>query len=54
MNNFSFHPEAQSEFKDATIYHYKKSPSLALAFYTEVENAIQKLVEKPDLYHLYR
>lgn len=51
MNSYSFHPEAHAEFKDATIYYYEKSPSLASAFYAEVENAIQKIVEKPDLYH---
>jgi plasmid stabilization system protein ParE len=50
MNSYSFHPEAHSEFKDAAIYYYKKSPSLASAFYTEVEKAIQKILEKPDLY----
>ncbi len=50
MNSFSFHPEAHSEFKDAAIYYYEKSPSLASAFYTEVENVIEKIVEKPDLY----
>jgi len=39
---FSFHPEARAEFKEATIYYSKKSSSLASAFYTEVENAIEK------------
>ncbi len=51
MNSYSFHPEAHAEFKDAAIYYYEKSPSLASAFYAEVENATQKIIEKPDLYH---
>jgi hypothetical protein len=39
-----------AEFKDAAIYYYEKSPSLASVFYTEVENVIEKIVDKPDLY----
>ena len=49
---FSFHPEARAEFKEATIYYSEKSPSLASAFYTEIENAIEKIVDDPDLYHV--
>jgi len=47
-----FHPEAHAEFKEATIYYSEKNPSLASAFYTEVENAIEKIVENPILYHV--
>ena len=47
---YSFHPEARIEFREATIYYADKSPSLAKAFYTEVENAIDKIVENPDVY----
>ncbi len=47
---YSFHPEALAEFKEATIYYSEKSPSLASAFFTEVENAIEKIVENPNLY----
>jgi len=49
---YSFHPEARIEFSEATIYYSEKSPSLATAFYTEVENAIEKIVENPDLYRV--
>lgn len=49
---FSFHPEARAEFKEATIYYSEKSPSLASAFYTEVENAIEKITEDPGLYRV--
>ena len=47
---YSFHPEALAEFKEATIYYSEKSPSLASVFFTEVENAIEKIVENPNLY----
>jgi plasmid stabilization system protein ParE len=49
---YSFHPEARSEFKEAAIYYSEKSPSLASAYYTEVENAIEKIVENPYLYRV--
>ena len=49
---YSFHPEARAEFKEATIYYSEKSPSLGVAFYSEVENAIEKIVEDPDLYRV--
>jgi len=47
---YSFHPEARAEFKKATLYYSEKSPVLAWAFYTEVEIAIEKIVENPLLY----
>ena len=47
---FSFHPEAHAEFNEAAIYYCDKSPSLASAFLTEIENAIEKIVENPELY----
>ena len=49
---YSFHPEARAEFKEATIYYFEKSPSLAAAFYSEVESAIEKIIENPDLYRV--
>ena len=49
---FSFHPEARSEFNEATVYYSEKSPSLASAFYTEIEDAIGKIVENPELYRV--
>lgn len=50
---YSFHPEARAEFKEATIYYSEKNPSMASAFYTEVENAIEKIVENPNLFRVY-
>lgn len=47
---YSFHPEAQFEFRQATLYYFEKSPSLASAFYSEVESAIETMAEDPLLY----
>ena len=49
---YSFHPEARAEFKEATIYYFEKSSSLGAAFYSEVESAIEKIIENPDLYRV--
>jgi plasmid stabilization system protein ParE len=47
---YSFHPEARLEFTEATLYYVEKSPSLGAAFYSEVEDAIEKIVANPELY----
>ncbi|MEA3415567.1 MAG: type II toxin-antitoxin system RelE/ParE family toxin [Thermodesulfobacteriota bacterium] len=49
---YSFHAEARAEFKEATLYYSEKSYSLGLAFYTEVEYAIERIVENPVLYRV--
>jgi len=49
---YSFHPEARAEFEEATLYYSEKSPSLGLAFYAEVEYAIERIVETPFLYRV--
>ena len=49
---YSFHPEARAEFKEAILYYSEKSPSLGLAFYTEVEHAIERIVQNPVLYRV--
>ncbi len=47
---YSFHPEARAEFKEATLYYSEKSSSLASSFYSEVDYAIEGIVENPLLY----
>ena len=47
---YSFHPAAQAEFRQATLYYFEKSPSLASAFYSEVASAIEGIIENPYLY----
>lgn len=49
---YSFHPEAHVEFKEATLHYSEKSRLLGLAFYSEVEHAIEKIVENPLLYRV--
>lgn len=49
---YLFHPEAYVEFKEATIYYSEKSPSLASAFYAEVENGIERITQDPLLYRV--
>ena len=49
---YSFHPEARAEFKEATLYYSEKSPSLAAAFYAEIEYAIEGIAQNPLLYNV--
>lgn len=49
---YSFHPEAHVEFKEATLHYSEKSRSLGSAFYSEVEYAIERIVENPLLYRV--
>jgi len=49
---YSFHPEARTEFKEAALYYFETSPSLASAFYAEVEYAIEGIIENPLLYRV--
>ncbi len=47
---YSFHPEAQAEFRKATLYYSEKSPSLASAFFSEIESTIKRIIKDPFLY----
>ena len=49
---YSFHPEARAEFKEATLYYSEKSPTLAAAFYAEIEYAIEGIAQNPLLYNV--
>ncbi len=49
---YVFHPEALIEFSEATIYYSEKSSKLGLAFYTEVENTIHRIIENPKLFRI--
>jgi toxin ParE1/3/4 len=49
---YSFHPEADVEFKEAILYYSEKSRSLGLAFYSEIEYAIERIVKNPFLYRV--
>ena len=47
---YSFHPAAQAEYRQATLYYSEKSPLLASAFYREIESAIEQIIDNPFLY----
>ena len=47
---YKFHPEALHEFSESVIYYTDKSSSLGIAFYSEVERAIRKIIKNPTLY----
>jgi plasmid stabilization system protein ParE len=49
---YSFHPEARTELRETTLYYSGESSSLALAFYAEVEYAIEGIIENPLLYRV--
>ncbi|HDH05412.1 MAG TPA: type II toxin-antitoxin system RelE/ParE family toxin [Nitrospirae bacterium] len=49
---YIFHPETLIEFSEATIYYSGKNPKPGLAFYTEVENTIHRIIESPELFRI--
>jgi plasmid stabilization system protein ParE len=49
---YSFHPEVYVEFKEATLHYSEKSRSLGSEFYSEVEYAIERIVENPLQYRV--
>ncbi|MBU1055401.1 MAG: type II toxin-antitoxin system RelE/ParE family toxin [Proteobacteria bacterium] len=49
---YSFHPAARAEFEQAILYYFENSSSLASAFYSEIECAIEKIVENTSLYRV--
>ncbi len=49
---YKFYPEAFHEFRESVIYYSEKSLPLGLAFYFEVENAINKIVKNPTLFRI--
>ena len=47
---YTFHPEALAEFSEAALYYSEKSPALGSVFYSEVESAIERIIENPTLF----
>jgi plasmid stabilization system protein ParE len=45
---FSFHPEADAEFREAIDYYESSQRGLGADFYFEVYTAIQRLVDFPE------
>ena len=45
---FSFHPEADAEFRDAIDYYESCQPGLGQDFYFEVCSTIQRIIDFPE------
>jgi toxin ParE1/3/4 len=44
---FEFHPEARTEYLESIAYYEKRQVGLGARFASEVEGAIQRIVEAP-------
>ncbi|MBE0621036.1 MAG: type II toxin-antitoxin system RelE/ParE family toxin [Burkholderiales bacterium] len=48
MISYSFHPEADAEFTDASLFYESRMPGLGKSFSAEVERTITLIREFPD------
>ena len=48
MISYSFHPEAEAEFEDASLFYDSRMPGLGKSFAAEVERTIALIREFPD------
>jgi toxin ParE1/3/4 len=48
---FIYHPDALTEYADATLYYDERLPGLGADFTTEVDTAIKRIIEVPDRWH---
>lgn len=46
---YDFHPEARLEYREAAAFYEARRPGLGATFTVEVEAAIGKILETPDL-----
>ncbi|MEO0422975.1 MAG: type II toxin-antitoxin system RelE/ParE family toxin [Pseudomonadota bacterium] len=49
MNSIEFHPEAETEFAEATLRYQSKVPGLGVEFEAEVRRAVGLLQQFPEL-----
>ena len=45
--NSEFLPEAEEEFREATMYYETKAPGVGVAFVAEVRRAVRWIIENP-------
>ena len=45
---FGFHPEARSEYKEATAFYEAQSRGLGNEFVQEIEATIKKIIQSPE------
>lgn len=48
--NVVFHPKAEEEFREAILWYGNQQEGLDLEFVRCIDDAIQKIKRKPDLY----
>ena len=48
MIAYSFHPEADVEFEEASVFYESRMPGLGKSFAAEVENTISLIREFPE------
>ena len=47
---YGFHPEASLEYREAALFYETRHPGLGAAFTREIEAAIGRILEAPDLF----
>jgi toxin ParE1/3/4 len=48
-----FHPEAEAEYSDATLWYAQQSATASARFEIEVERAINRIIEAPESFSRY-
>jgi plasmid stabilization system protein ParE len=48
--NYGFHPEARLEYRGAAVFYEARQPGLGAAFTREIEAAIDRILETPELF----
>jgi len=48
--NYGFHPEARLEYREAAVFYEARQPGLGAAFTREIEAAIDRILETPELF----
>jgi plasmid stabilization system protein ParE len=47
---YGFHPEARLEYREAAVFYEARQPGLGAAFTREIEAAIDRILETPELF----
>ncbi|HBB94648.1 MAG TPA: plasmid stabilization protein [Blastocatellia bacterium] len=49
---YEFHPEALEEYREAANWYGNREPDLALRFVSEVEDAIERILDGPERWRI--
>jgi toxin ParE1/3/4 len=47
---YGFHPDARLEYRETALFYEARQPGLGAAFTREIETAIDRILEAPDLF----